>query len=115
MPSDIDEVFKLVSERRGIHEPLTEDSPHFQMLSEHTRLLKDGGFIEAWDASTFGRPAIYPKQLTYEGAQFLEHIRDESTWGSVKGYARDNLLAMLPRALFEAAKAYAQSNLPTSM
>ena len=103
-PDDMEGPFKWVLAQRGVNEPLTQGSPEFQSLSEHARLLWDGGYIKVWNASSFAGPAYYPKLLTMKGVVLLENTRDESRWEGVKDYIRDRALPMTPPIIIKVAE-----------
>lgn len=78
------------------HLPLNDSLPMTDLISllpnysedelTYTCLkLKEGGFLKIFDIPV-NRGFIVNEiqQLTYEGHQFLENIRDQSTWNKVK-------------------------------
>ena len=53
-------------------------------VAYHVYLLKDAGLIEAVDASTHDGPQWYPRNLTYQGHEFLDAARDDTRWENAK-------------------------------
>lgn len=78
------------------HLPLNDSLPMTDLISllpnysedelTYTCLkLKEGGFLNIFDIPVNRGFIVYEiQQLTYEGHQFLENIRDQSTWNKVK-------------------------------
>jgi hypothetical protein len=53
-------------------------------VSYHVKILCDGGFLEATNASTMHGLDWVPKSLTWPGHEFLDAIRNDSVWKKVK-------------------------------
>lgn len=65
---------------------LPEDEYDTLHISHHIRLLKEGGLIHAIEAShsLHASTAWIPHSLTWKGHDFLDLIRDESTWNTIR-------------------------------
>lgn len=53
-------------------------------ISHHIELLFKSGLIEASDNCTLSRYSWRAKQLTWQGHDFLDAIRDETRWEKAK-------------------------------
>lgn len=53
-------------------------------ISYHTKLLTDAGLIESKDLSDSSGTEIFPSSLTWEGHEFLDAARSDTTWKKAK-------------------------------
>ncbi len=92
MKRDLDlirKILQIVEEcdnPNGIGGKLTVPGYDDSFVSYHIKLLMDAGLVEAVDACTLG-PNGYlfiPKNLTWEGHEFLDASRDEKIWKKAK-------------------------------
>ncbi|EGR1226405.1 DUF2513 domain-containing protein [Vibrio parahaemolyticus] len=77
----------------------TPEIPEFDdlVINYHCRLLFDAGFLrcEAIRSSTSDRVIrVVCFELTWEGHEFLDRIRSNTTWNKVKSYAKDKGLSL---------------------
>lgn len=78
-------------------------------IAYHCRLLYDAGFLrcECVKSSTSDRIIhAIPFELTWDGHEFLEKIRCESTWSKIKSYAKERSLALSFDIVSEIAKKF---------
>ena len=54
------------------------------LVGYHVWLLAQAGFLDAIDGSTFDGFSYDPRCLTWQGAEFLESIRDPEVWRRTK-------------------------------
>lgn len=64
-------------------------------ISYQIKMLNQAGYVEAQDASTFGKFNWIATSLTYKGHNFLNLIRDEKAWTEIKNYSNDSNLDFL--------------------
>ena len=52
----------------------------------HIKKMREAGLINALDAQATGKPyaVLIPTDLTWGGHQFLDNIRDDSRWKTIK-------------------------------
>ncbi len=74
-------------------------------VSYHVKLLADHGLIEATDCSTSYGFCWRARSLRWGGHDFIEAIRDESRWNSVKKWVMDAGKILTIETLKEAVKA----------
>ncbi len=53
-------------------------------ISYHVRLMYEAGLIDAVDLSTLDKYEWQPKELTWQGRDFLNTARDEGLWEQSK-------------------------------
>ena len=87
-----DQLLQIEALDRGDGADLTLDQSGVDDLvfHEHLRLLKEAGFIEAYelfDAESDG-VQYFPTRLTYQGHEYLAAIRDPEVWKATKSIAR---------------------------
>lgn len=70
-------------------------------LVAHALMLWKAGFIEAIDAGTMGGDSIMCPQLTWEGHNLLETLRDKPVWTKIKAVAAEKGIELS----FDAVKA----------
>ncbi len=61
-------------------------------IAYHFRLLNDAGLLrcEPITSSTSNRVIrVLPFELTWEGHEFLDKIRADTTWNKIKNYSKD--------------------------
>ncbi len=58
-------------------------------VSYHIKLLYEQGLIDALDLSSSSGFCWKPRNLTWEGHNFIEAIRDDSRWEKVKSFLRE--------------------------
>lgn len=78
-----------------------------ELVAYHCRLLHDAGFLrgEPIRSTTSDRLIrVLPFELTWEGQEFLDKIRTESTWGKIKSQATEKGLALSFTVVSEIAK-----------
>lgn len=65
-----------------------------QILIFHCKLLKDKGYLNgnALECLTSGDDDFQCLGITYDGYEFLDKIRDTSTWKKIKEYAKDHAM-----------------------
>ena len=74
-----------------LEHPEIDGFDEFQ-VAYHCRLLNDIGFLrcEPITSSTSNRVVrVLPFELTWEGHEFLDKIRADTTWNKIKTYARE--------------------------
>lgn len=67
------------------------------VVAYHCRLLHDAGFLrcEPVRSSTSERVIdVWPFELTWNGHEFLDKIRSDTTWNKIKQQAKENGLAL---------------------
>jgi hypothetical protein len=73
----------------------------YPIATGHAFLLRDAGFIQAIDASTYsGRALIHPS-LTWTGHDLLDTLRSKTLWERVKKIAKEKGIELT----FDAVKA----------
>jgi hypothetical protein len=60
------------------------------VFREHLRILKEAGFIEAFEMSDTEDDSMHylPTRLTYTGHEYLDAVRDPEIWKATKSIAR---------------------------
>jgi repressor of nif and glnA expression len=84
------EMEELVKEGKGqdLERILKEEGYSGREIHYHLKLLSQAGFIEAVSLSALdGYPAYLPRDITWEGYDFLEAIRDEGIYKRAKATA----------------------------
>jgi len=91
MKRDLDLIRKILMtleeyEHGNAPSKLTVDGFTDEQIGYHCFILKEAGFIEATDTTTFGSksPSALPRRLTWEGHEFIDNARDEKIWIQVK-------------------------------
>ncbi len=64
-----------------------DDAEERAIVGHHIRILQGGGFLTGYDAPTLGRETWYELQLTWQGYEFLDTVRSQTTWERVKRIA----------------------------
>jgi len=79
-----------------------------ETISYHVMLLHQAGLLQATDFSTMGNREWKPTSLTWEGHEFLEASRNETTWrktlATVKDKGGGTIFEVVKSLLVEAAK-----------
>ncbi|MCF6337055.1 MAG: DUF2513 domain-containing protein [Gammaproteobacteria bacterium] len=70
-------------ESAGKMQQLSIDGIAEEVLSYHVKLLFQAGLIEAHDASGVNDFKWYPVSLTWDGHEFIEAARNDTTWKNV--------------------------------
>ena len=67
-----------------------------QILIFHCKLLEDLGLIKgnALECLTPGDDDFQCFGLTYDGYDFLDKIRNDSTWNKIKDYAKEHAMEL---------------------
>ena len=60
-----------------------------ELISYHVELLKNAGYITAIDLRSLSGYAWEPKDLSWNGHDYIEVIRDEKRWADVQKYIKD--------------------------
>ena len=55
-----------------------------EVVSYHIHLMADADLLHALNASTSSGYSILPVRLTWQGHEFLDKIRDEGRWTTIK-------------------------------
>lgn len=63
-------------------------------VAYHYSLLHQAGLIRAQDTSTCQGFDMYAQSLTWAGHEFLDSIRNDSTWNRIKGHIADKGLSL---------------------
>ncbi len=63
---------------------LSVDGVDEEIFSYHIKLLSQAGLSEAHDASGVNHFKWFPVSLTWDGHEFIEAARDDTTWEKVK-------------------------------
>ena len=76
-------------------------------VGEYCQLLKDNYFIQEYNPTIGGGYLVFFKvgNLTSQGFDFLERIRDEQVWEKTKKFILDKNLDMTPTTIFHIANA----------
>nr|DAQ15563.1 MAG TPA: protein of unknown function DUF2513 [Caudoviricetes sp.] len=53
-------------------------------MSYHFKLLQSAGLIEAIDYSSLNELSLVARSLTWQGHEFLDKIRNDTVWNSLK-------------------------------
>jgi uncharacterized protein HI_1406 len=53
-------------------------------VSYHFKLLQSAGLIEAIDYSSLNELSLVARSLTWQGHEFLDKIRNDTVWNSLK-------------------------------
>jgi Hypothetical protein (DUF2513) len=61
------------------------DGYEWSIISEHVRLLAESNYVEATDTDR----GPFPIRLTMKGYDFLESIRNETVWNTVKSQVKE--------------------------
>lgn len=72
------------------------------VVSYHVRLLDEAGLVEAQDLTTSGNFEWQPKRLTWNGHEFLDAAKENSTWERAKKLATEKAGVLSFAALQEA-------------
>jgi hypothetical protein len=64
--------------------PLNIEGHSAEEVSYHVMLLAKAGLLEAFDFTSTAGFNWQPKRLTWEGHEFLDSIRNDTVWNSVK-------------------------------
>lgn len=67
---------------------------HSEMVSYHFKLLHSAGLIEAVDYSSARELCFGARSLTWDGHEFLDKIRNDSTWNSLKTLIKSKRLEL---------------------
>lgn len=89
MKRDMDLARKILialEEREVVHPFLRLEVQGFAsaLVSHHVWLLNQAGLIEANNASTADGDEWFPVCLTWEGHEFLDAARNDTTWNKAK-------------------------------
>lgn len=60
-----------------------------RLVAYHMKMLRDRGLIDAIEISNIMSMDFMAQRMTWEGQEFLDGIRNDTTWKKVKGYATD--------------------------
>jgi len=89
MKRDMDLIREMLLEIEANPDPM--DGPSLDIggrsrdeISYHVMLMHQAGLIDAWDCSSVDEICWYPKDLTWEGHEFLEAARDPARWQKAK-------------------------------
>jgi len=55
-----------------------------EAVSYHFKLLQSAGLIEAIDYSSLNELSLVARSLTWQGHEFLDKIRNDTVWNSLK-------------------------------
>ncbi len=79
-------LFKLEgqSEARGSLLPDGFTGFDSETVSYHFKLLQSAGLIEAIDYSSLNEMSLIARSLTWQGHEFLDKIRNDTVWNSLK-------------------------------
>lgn len=83
----------------------------YEETSYHLRLLHDAGFIRGepiLSSSSDRLIKIMPFELTWNGHEFLDKIRHDTTWNRIKTQAKDKGLALSFNIIIELAERFAK-------
>ena len=86
------------------HKELEIDGYTRDEIIYHCKLLRDAGMINYF--AEYANGGVYffcANELTWEGHDFLDEIRDNSKWGKIKKYIVDHGLPISIDALLEVA------------
>jgi hypothetical protein len=94
MHRDMDLVRRILMEieRQSVDSPnidLRIDGYSGEEISYHVKIMYQAGLIEAIDFSSHDGIAWKPTSLTWEGHEFLDNARNETTWNKAKGILKD--------------------------
>lgn len=78
------------------------------LVAYHMELLISAGLIVGACRTAVGAPWCYASQLTWDGHEFLDAIRRDTTWNKIKETAREKGLDLT----LDAVKAIAKSVFP---
>lgn len=88
-----DQLLQIEKLDRGDGEDLKLDRKGAEDLvfREHLRLLKEAGFIEAFEVPDTEDDSVHylPTRLTYTGHEYLDAVRDPEIWKATKSIARN--------------------------
>lgn len=112
MKRDFDLVRKILlqfeeKESSTIAEKPEVEGYSYEIVSYHYRLLYDAGFLrcEPVVSTTSDRIIkVFPFELTWDGHEFLDKIRSETTWNKIKIQAKEKGLALSFSVVTELAK-----------
>lgn len=102
MERDMDLVRKILLAVESNSSPapianLRIDGYSFDTVAWHCQLLYNHGFFDCFKANSTGNQRYYTfwvGNLTWEGAEYLDTIRDESLWGKIKILAKEKGLGL---------------------
>lgn len=78
---------------------IDEESYYF-----HCRLLGQAGYMTVYEVRLMSRNFYWPRQINWDGVQFLELFRNEPLWQRVKQEAIDTGAGMSLNILFQIGK-----------
>lgn len=69
----------------------SDEIPHFdsEKVAYHFKILADSKLITGRDNSTLDRADFVAQNLTWQGHELLDQIRNDSIWQKIKGKARE--------------------------
>ena len=71
----------------------------------HSRLLSEAGYIRVYKLENRGY--YWPRQITWDGVQFLEQFRNDSLWQRAKDVASEKGVGMALDTLLQIGKVLA--------
>jgi uncharacterized protein YabN with tetrapyrrole methylase and pyrophosphatase domain len=112
MKRDFDLVRKILLQFEAKESSTIVEKPEvegysYEIVSYHCRLLYDAGFLrcEPVVSTTSDRVIkVFPFELTWDGHEFLDKIRSETTWNKIKALAKEKGLALSFSVVTELAK-----------
>jgi len=72
--------------------PIAPEGYSNEEIRYHVEILVEAGFVGADDISRLG--ITRPTQLTWQGHEFLDSIRDSSQWGKIKTILTEKSLSL---------------------
>lgn len=100
-----------------IHQPQEIEIEGYssQQINYHIKMLAQIGFIKAHDFSSFDGELWLPKELTWNGHEFIDSIRNDNVWQKIKEKLGSDVstlpLTVVSQVAIEAAKAWALTKL----
>jgi hypothetical protein len=82
----------------------------YEVVAYHVEKLNEAGFLNAQELTSSSGYDWRAQQLTYEGHEFLDTVRDTEAWRFTKETAKKAGVSSIA-ALFEIAKSYAKQKL----
>jgi hypothetical protein len=91
----------LAAEAQDFHrtQPIAPVGYSNEEIKYHIKIMVDGGLLQMKQHPKIDVPAPVFDGLTWEGHEFLDSIREKSTWESVKNTLKDKGLALSYEAL----------------
>lgn len=109
MKRDMDLIRRILLEIEAHEDPnrtqwVEIDGYTNDQIQYHLKILYEGGFIDALDASAGGGIEYQPRGLTWDGHEFLDTVRSDSVWNKTKALIGSQVSSVSMAIIQEAAK-----------